>query len=79
MGDARPAEVAEVGAVVTIPAALLARAIETFGTEAKAIRWLTAVHPHRLGGRAPVALWDTDEGRRAVLQTLGRIDHGVVG
>ena len=64
---------------MTIPAALLARAIETFGTEAKAIRWLTAVHPHRLGGRAPVALWDTAEGQRAVLEVLERIDHGVVG
>ena len=64
---------------MTIPAALLARATDTFGSEAKAIRWLTRAHPYRFGVRAPVALWDTDEGRRAVLDALGRIEHGIIG
>ena len=65
--------------MVAIAPKLLARVIEALGTEEKARTWLTRSHPHRFGGRAPVEVCDTTEGLQAVLDTLGRIEHGVFG
>src|SRR5260221_5626202 len=54
----------------------LAEATEVLGSLAKARRWLQT--PNRaLGGEVPVRLLDTDVGSNAVLEELGRIEHGV--
>lgn len=53
-----------------------ARAKEVLGSMDKAKSWMQS--PNRaLSGEAPLSLIDTDIGTRAVLDVLGRIDHGV--
>jgi putative toxin-antitoxin system antitoxin component (TIGR02293 family) len=54
---------------------IAALARETFGDD-KARRWLTRP-TDALGGAAPVALLDTEEGARAVELLMGRIAHGI--
>jgi putative toxin-antitoxin system antitoxin component (TIGR02293 family) len=52
------------------------RTLDTFGGADLARRWLE--RPTRpLGGRAPMALLDTEEGARFVEDVLSRIDHGL--
>jgi putative toxin-antitoxin system antitoxin component (TIGR02293 family) len=52
------------------------KANDTFGTLDKARGWMNrATRP--LGGKAPVALLDTEEGARFVEDLLFRIDHGL--
>lgn len=52
------------------------RAVEVFGDLEAAVDWLKS--PNRsLGGSTPLALLDTDIGAESVLDTLGRIEHGV--
>ncbi|CAN5772544.1 DUF2384 domain-containing protein [soil metagenome] len=54
----------------------LAQASETLGTVVKARHWLQK--PNRaLGGECPLRMLDTDVGANAVLEELGRIEHGV--
>jgi len=55
-----------------------ARAVEVLGSSEKADRWLSKPLP-ALGGQAPEALLETDEGTTVVLQVLGRIDHRIPG
>jgi putative toxin-antitoxin system antitoxin component (TIGR02293 family) len=56
-------------------AEVLARAEEIFGRD-KAHRWLR--RPTRaLEGETPLGLLDTQPGTEAVLNLLGRIDHGI--
>jgi putative toxin-antitoxin system antitoxin component (TIGR02293 family) len=58
-------------------ARITATALNVFGEEEKARRWL--LKPNRaLGGETPLALLDTDAGARQVEEVLGRIEHGVV-
>jgi putative toxin-antitoxin system antitoxin component (TIGR02293 family) len=52
------------------------RAITVFGDRAKALAWLKSSN-RALGAASPVSLLDTDLGAEAVLDTLGRIEHGV--
>jgi putative toxin-antitoxin system antitoxin component (TIGR02293 family) len=55
---------------------LITQAREVLDDEDRAVTWLRT--PNRaLGGRAPLALLDTDLGTRQVEQVLGRIEHGV--
>ena len=56
-----------------IPAVILVRTIETLGSEAKAVGWLTTARPRSLDGRAPVDLLDSEEGRRAVMTVLRQL------
>jgi putative toxin-antitoxin system antitoxin component (TIGR02293 family) len=57
-------------------ARVAARAEEVLGDRAAALRWIRK--PNRaLGGVSPIALLDTDLGLDAVLDVLGRIEHGV--
>jgi putative toxin-antitoxin system antitoxin component (TIGR02293 family) len=57
-------------------ARLATRGVGVLGSADKVARWLKA--PNRaLGGRAPLALCDTDLGVRQVEEILGRIEHGV--
>jgi len=52
------------------------KASDTFGAMEKARGWMG--RPTRpLGGKAPVALLDTEEGARFVEDLLFRIDHGL--
>ena len=62
---------------LTPPAArIYALALETFGNETKARRWLTK--PLRqLEGRTAVEMLKTDEGARQIEIILGRIAHGI--
>lgn len=56
---------------------VLARTLAVLEDEASAQAWL--VQDNRsLGGEAPLALLDTEAGYELVLDTLGRIEYGVV-
>ncbi|MCG6862652.1 MAG: DUF2384 domain-containing protein [Chromatiaceae bacterium] len=54
----------------------IARAEEVFEDLDRAIDWLRSVNPS-LGGVTPLSLLDTDIGAEALMDTLGRIEHGV--
>lgn len=57
-------------------ARIVERAAEVFEDERMALDWLKSANA-ALGGVAPVSLLDTDLGAAAVMETLGRIEHGV--
>lgn len=57
-------------------ARVMQRAIEVFEDPESAIDWLKTAN-RSLGGFSPLALLDTDIGTESVLDTLGRIEHGV--
>lgn len=52
------------------------RAIDVFGNEAKALRWLEAPRS-QLNGYSPLSVIDTDSGFDEVMCLLLRIAHGV--
>lgn len=54
----------------------VARAEEVFGDLAKGLEWLKSLNPS-LGGVSPMSLLDTYIGGDWVMDTLGRIEHGV--
>ncbi|WP_157270307.1 MbcA/ParS/Xre antitoxin family protein [Azohydromonas aeria] len=57
-------------------AAVRARAIQVFESETAALSWLASPNG-ALGGAIPDSLAGSLEGTAAVLETLGRIEHGV--
>ena len=57
-------------------ARVVSRASEVFDDPAAAVDWLKAQNA-ALRGNAPLSLLDTDIGAESVLDTLGRIEHGV--
>ena len=57
-------------------ARVLERAAEVFGGAQAAQDWLRSPNPS-LGGISPFSLLDTDIGADSVMDTLGRIEHGV--
>lgn len=57
-------------------ARVASRANEVFESTESSIHWLKAPNAS-LGGRTPLSLLDTDIGAESVLDTLGRIEHGV--
>lgn len=57
-------------------ARVVSRASEVFGEPAAALNWLKSPNA-ALRGDAPLTLLDTDIGAESVLDTLGRIEHGV--
>lgn len=57
-------------------ARIVERTEEVFEDAAAGLSWLRAQNM-ALGGVTPLALLDTDLGADAVLDTLGRIEHGV--
>lgn len=59
-----------------IPEPIISRAICLFGNRDNAIAWLTSSIP-ALGGQVPAELLGTPEGVELVLNTIGRIEHGV--
>ena len=52
------------------------RANEVFEAPAAALDWLKAPNS-ALAGKTPISLLDTEIGAESVLDTLGRIEHGV--
>jgi putative toxin-antitoxin system antitoxin component (TIGR02293 family) len=57
-------------------ARVVGRANEVFEASEAAIHWLKAPNT-ALGRKTPLSLLDTDIGAESVLDTLGRIEHGV--
>jgi len=57
-------------------ARVVSRASEVFEDPAAAVDWLKSPNA-ALRGNAPLSLLDTDIGAEAVLDTVGRIEHGV--
>ncbi|MWR20541.1 DUF2384 domain-containing protein, partial [Helicobacter pylori] len=57
-------------------ARVVERAESVFEGKEAALDWLSAPNA-ALGGKAPIACLDTDDGIEQVLDTLGRIEHGV--
>jgi len=57
-------------------ARVISRASEVFDDSAAAVDWLKSPNA-ALRGNAPLSLLDTDIGAESVLDTLGRIEHGV--
>jgi putative toxin-antitoxin system antitoxin component (TIGR02293 family) len=57
-------------------ARVISRAQEVFDDSGAAIDWLKTPNAG-LGGNTPLGLLDTDIGAEDVLDTLGRIEHGV--
>jgi len=57
-------------------ARVVSRASEVFDDPAAAVDWLKSPNA-ALRGNAPLSLLDTDIGAESVLDTLGRIEHGV--
>lgn len=54
-----------------------ARALRVLEEEQSARRWITQEN-RSLGGEAPLSLLDTEAGYELVLDTLGRIEYGIV-
>jgi putative toxin-antitoxin system antitoxin component (TIGR02293 family) len=59
-------------------ARVLGRANEVFEDPGAALNWLRSANS-ALSGATPLSLLDTDIGAETVLDTLGRIEHGVFG
>jgi putative toxin-antitoxin system antitoxin component (TIGR02293 family) len=57
-------------------ARVVSRASEVFDDRATAVDWLKSPNA-ALRGNVPLSLLDTDIGAESVLDTLGRIEHGV--
>ena len=56
---------------------LLELATSCFGSPGKALAWLRTPHA-ALGGKSPIELAeDGDEGYQAIVDEIGRIEHGI--
>lgn len=62
---------------VILIAEVLEKGMEVFGSRQKLQTWLHTPLL-ALGQRAPLSLLDTSFGTRMVMDTLGRIEHGVI-
>jgi putative toxin-antitoxin system antitoxin component (TIGR02293 family) len=56
---------------------VLLRALEVFGDSQRALKWMRESNP-ALKDDTPLHAIQTDEGRREVLNILGRIEYGVI-
>jgi len=56
---------------------VILRAIEVFGDNERAMRWMQEGNP-ALSNQSPERALQTPEGRAEVLEVLGRIEHGVL-
>jgi uncharacterized protein (DUF2384 family) len=55
----------------------LLRALEVFGSSDRATEWMRVENP-ALGNQPPIRVIQTEAGRKAVRDVLGRIEHGVI-
>jgi putative toxin-antitoxin system antitoxin component (TIGR02293 family) len=60
----------------SIPPALMAHAVDTFGDPAKARAWLTTPNPV-LSNLQPIGIGNTFEGAAQVAEVLTRINYGI--
>jgi hypothetical protein len=60
-----------------IESTVLLRALEVFGDSERALKWMREANP-ALNSDTPLHAIQTDEGRRQVLNILGRIEYGVI-
>jgi putative toxin-antitoxin system antitoxin component (TIGR02293 family) len=56
---------------------IFVRVLEVFGDSGRAIEWMRENNP-ALNNAPPIRVIQTEEGRREVLNILGRIHHGVI-
>jgi putative toxin-antitoxin system antitoxin component (TIGR02293 family) len=56
---------------------IFVRVLEVFGDSERAIEWMRENNP-ALNNAPPIRVIQTEEGRREVLNVLGRIQHGVI-
>ena len=56
---------------------VLARTVEVLEDDEAATKWINQAN-RSLGGEVPLALLDTEVGYELVLDTLGRIEYGIV-
>ena len=56
---------------------ILMRALEVFGNSERALEWMRENNP-ALDNEAPIRVIQSEDGRREVLNILGRIQHGVI-
>jgi putative toxin-antitoxin system antitoxin component (TIGR02293 family) len=56
---------------------IMMRALEVFGDSVRAIEWMRESNP-ALKDEPPIRVIQTEDGRREVLNILGRIQHGVI-
>ena len=59
-----------------IESTVLLRALEVFGDSLRALKWMREVNPAL--NDTPLHAIQSDEGRREVLNILGRIEYGVI-
>ena len=55
---------------------VLEKAAKILGDREKALRWFDTAN-RALGGKAPRAFLETEQGLRQIEEVLGRIEHGV--
>jgi hypothetical protein len=60
-----------------IESMVLLRVLEVFGDSERALKWMRESNP-ALKNDAPLHAIQTDEGRKEVLNILGRIEYGVI-
>lgn len=60
-----------------VESTVLLRALEVFGDSPRALKWMEEANP-ALKNDTPLHAIQTDEGRREVLNILGRIDYGII-
>jgi putative toxin-antitoxin system antitoxin component (TIGR02293 family) len=76
-GKRTPARQVQPLKITAVESSIVDRAIEVIGDKNEALRWLgTPVRD--LDYATPVSLIATPKGRTAVLDVLGRIEHGVM-
>jgi len=76
-GKRTPARQVQPCKITTVESSIVDRAIQVIGDKNEALRWLgTPVRD--LDYATPVSLIATPKGRAAVLDVLGRIEHGVM-
>lgn len=71
----QPLSLAEGDRMVRV-ARVLQRAVDVFEDADSARRWITREN-RSLGGVTPLSLLDTEAGYELVIDTLGRIEHGI--
>jgi putative toxin-antitoxin system antitoxin component (TIGR02293 family) len=56
---------------------ILLRVLEVFGDSERAVQWMRESNP-ALNDETPIRVIQSEDGRREVLNILGRIQHGII-
>jgi putative toxin-antitoxin system antitoxin component (TIGR02293 family) len=71
------AETSQLGVVPRKSSVVIDRAVEVIGDEAQALRWM-GTPVRALDYATPISLLHLAQGRKAVLNVLGQLEHGIV-